>query len=222
MPHILSRGCDFNGDGVEEQVALGPNTLVHIDGTDKSYVRAPGSHIFWPEVYSKTECGYPVSWNINFGTYGAKVLCFKQLDFGTGKYVPVVARTYLGIYDGKTRKYVYVRVPLSPISAADIVRTGPSAWKGVISQEDNSVTVFDWKQTLSSPVLSKLSIPDEINAVHITKSGRVFLAGNKGLYELEGNRPVRRLKGMFTDVNSRENELLTAEADGTVSCWKIH
>ncbi len=222
MPHILNRGCDFNGDGVEEQIALGPNTLVHIDGTDKSYVRAPGSHIYWAEVYSKTECVYPVSWNINFGTYGARVLCFKQLDFGTGKYVPVVARTYLGIYDGKARKYVYVRVPLSPISAADIVRTGPSAWKGVISQEDNSVTIFDWKQTLSNPVLAKLSVPDEINAIHITKSGRVFLAGNKGLYELEGNRSVRRLEGMFTDVNSRENELLTAEADGTVSCWKIH
>ncbi len=220
MAHILNRGCDFNGDGVEEQIALGPNTLVHIDGTDKSYVRSPGSAVFWPEVFTKTECSYPVGWNINFGTYGARVLCFKQLDFGPGKYVPVVARTYLGIYDGKLKKYAYIRVPLSPISAADIIRTGPSSWKGVISQEDNSVTIFDWKEKMAGPVLSKLSIPDEINAIHITKSGRVFLAGNKGLYELTGSRAVQRLEGMFTDVKSGENELLTAEADGTVSCWK--
>ena len=222
MPYILDRGCDFNGDGVEEQIALGANTLIHIDGTDKSFVRASGSPVFWPEVFSRTECSYPVDWNINFGTYGAKVHCFKQLDFGTGKFVPVVTRTYLGVYDGKSRKYAYIRVPLSPISAADIARTGPSAWKGVISQEDNSITVFDWNENMAAPVLSKLSVPDEINAVHITKSGRVFLAGNQALYELAGNRLIRRLEGMFTDVNSRENELLTAEADGAVSCWSIN
>jgi len=55
--------------------------------------------------------------------------------------------------------------------------------------------------------------------VHIDQDGNVFLAGNQGLYEVNKQSLTKIKDGSFTDVKTIGAKLLTAEANGLITCW---
>ncbi|NMA44103.1 MAG: hypothetical protein GX946_12100 [Oligosphaeraceae bacterium] len=221
QPYTLDQGVDFNGDGIEEQISLSCQYLVHLDGSDTPSVRAPGSNTFWPEVYSFNRIGFPVSWNDTFGTWGAKVFCFKQLDMGADKYILAYTRTFMLVYDGRNKKYVYTWKALAPVAGADVAALGADHWRAAVCGDDNTITVTDWQKDAAQPVtVLRTSWQDECNAIHVTAQGEVFIAGKQGLYEVSGQQVIRRLPGNFTDVKSLERDLITADSKGEVCRWK--
>ncbi len=218
LPHILDRGVDFNGDGEVEQLVLGTGYLVHVDGKVDSRVRSPGSHIFWPEVFKSTQVRLPMGWDISLGTWGPKVYVFKVIHAGKQPYAVVISRTYLGIYDGKNRKFVSIWLPLAPVNAADIVQTG-NRWLAAVSQDDGMISIMEWRtDPAKMEVTARVKAGDEINAICIRpRDGRIFAAGNHGVYEVKKFGLARIAAGAFTDVKAVDDGLITAGSDGKIT-----
>lgn len=222
MQQLLNKGGDFNSDGVDEQIAISPHRFVHLDGSPEPSVRNPGTHIFWPEVFDKSEHSFPVGWNINFGTWGAKAFIFETIQRPDGPAVILVTQTFLTVYDTAKRRTAWSWVALAPVRAAAIRNDHAQECLAVICQEDRSVTLLKWNADAEKPtLLQKISLPDEITAAHIGSDGTVYLAGNLGLYSLQNSTLLKRMNGTFTDVKTLPGKLLTAESNGMVSCWKV-
>ncbi|NMA44102.1 MAG: hypothetical protein GX946_12095 [Oligosphaeraceae bacterium] len=222
MQQMLNKGGDFNNDGQDEQLAIGPHSFVHLEGSPEPSVRNPGTHIFWPEVFDKSEHKFPVGWNINFGTWGAKTFVFETIERPESYAVLLITQTFVTVYDTATRRITWSWVALAPVRAAAIRNDVGQECLAVVCQEDRSISLLKWDAASEKPTLQqKISVPDEINAAHIGSDGTVYLAGNLGLYSLHEATLLKRMNGTFTDVKTLPGKLLTAEGNGIVSCWKI-
>ena len=140
---------------------------------------------------------------------------------GKVRYAAAVSRIYMFVYDAAAKKYAWHCKFPTPVGAADIKAVGTDRWLAVTAGDDSVVTLYHWRTPGEVPqILGKYTFDDELRAVAVSDTGRVFAAGNKGIYEITKGKAVKLIEGRFTDVKCRGNELLCAAADGTVSAWK--
>lgn len=217
---MLPKGVDFDGDGHDEILAMSCSYLIHCTGKFQTSPPAPGTT--WPQVYDRIQHRLPVWWSIGYGVWGPKIFAFKTLPSG-GKvrYAAGISRIFMFIYDGAAKKYAWQCKFPTPVAAADIKAVTGERWLAVTAGDDSVVTVYEWKVPGAAPqILARCTPDDEIRAVAVSEKGRIFAAGSKGIYEMTQRGAVLVLDGNFTDVKCRNDELLCAEINGTVSAWK--
>lgn len=217
---MLPNGVDFNGDGVDETVGLSCTYLIHYtkDGTNKTQL--PGTT--WPQFNNHVQHSLPVWWNISYGVWGPKFYTFKALPFdGKTTHVAGISRIYMFVYNALTKKYAWTLRFANPATAGDIRLVGNKRWLAAVASDDSVITIFEWLNPNAKPVVKhKFSLDSEIRAINISDSGRIFAACNDGIYEIVGNKVVKRIDGAFTDVKACNNNLVTAGVTGSVTFWK--
>ena len=218
--HMLDKGVDFDGDGKDEMLAVSNSYLIHYFGDARESAPAPGTT--WPQVYDRIQMPLPVWWNIAYGVWGPKFYTLKALPFGENKsFAAGISRLYLFIYNAAARKYAcYLKFP-NPASAGDIRCVDNARYLGAVAFDDGVLTVYEWRDPAGKPVVNcKVSFDDEIRAVAISETGRIFAAGGKGIYEVADGKIIKQIDGAFTDVKWMKNKLVTAHVSGAVSVWK--
>ena len=220
VSYMLPRGADFNGDGYDEILAMSCSYLIHCSGKEHASAPLPGTT--WPQAFDGVTHRMPSWWSIGYGTWGPKVFALKALPFkGKVRYAAAVSRIFMFVYDAAAKKYAWHCKFPTPVAAADIKAVGTDRWLAVTAGDDSVVTLYQWRTPGEVPqILGKYTFDDELRAVAVSDTGRVFAAGNKGIYEIIKGKAVKHIEGRFTDVKCRGNELLCAAADGTVSAWK--
>jgi hypothetical protein len=203
-PYMLPYGIDFNKDGQDEQLYIEKNYLIHLSGNNKPRIKNPGSNIFWPEVYDAAWTALPSS---GLHTYPDKVYVLKPLAWGTGnRYVLIVSRKYIVIYDALRRKWVYRWSPLMSIEKAAIVTNTSDSLQIMICSEDNSLALISWEQQLKRiSGIKKLRSDGYIKNIYSKvlpgNKTLVLLAGNRGIYRLnQKQEPVKIINGAFYDA----------------------
>jgi hypothetical protein len=218
--YMLPRGVDFNGDGVDEMLAMSCSYLIHDQGKFQLQPALPGTT--WPQAYNGVLHRLPSWWSIGYGVWGPKVYVFKALPFkGKMRYAAAVSRVFMFIYDGAAMKYAwYCKFP-TPVAAADVQAVGSDRWLTAVAGDDSVVTVYESCVPEKEPrLVVKCAFDDELKAVTVSEKGRIFVAGGKGIYEVTKGGAVKHIEGNFTDVKWFRNELFCAASDGTVSAWK--
>ena len=218
--YMLPRGVDFNGDGIDETLAMSCSYLIHYQGKFRLQPPLPGTT--WPQAYGGVLHRLPVWWTIGYGTWGPKVFVFKALPFkGKMRYAAAVSRIFMFVYDGTAGKYAwYCKFP-TPVAAADMKALSDDRWLTAVAGDDSVISVYETRTPEKAPQLVfKSAFDDELNAVSISEKGRIFAAGGKGIYEITKEGAVLHIEGNFTDVKSVGDMLVCAAVDGTVSAWK--
>ena len=218
--YLLPRGIDFDGDGKEEMLGLSNCYLIHYFGEPKESAALPGTT--WPQFYDMVQTSLPIWWNISYGVWGPRFYFFGALPFdGRTRHAAGISRVYMFVYDAAARKYAWMLKFSNPAAAGDIRAVGGSRWLGAVAFDDGVATVYDWRDPDSPPIVSaKVSIDTEVRAVAVSAQGRIFAACSGGLYEIAGEKVIKRIDGGFTDVKCLGEKLVTADVQGNVAVWK--
>lgn len=219
-PGMLKYGIDFNGDGKEEQVCLTHGTVIHLDGDDTPTIRDPGGDVFYPEVYDYSYLNEP---DAHDSLDGARVKIFKPLPWGNAsaiRYILVVRENYLGIYDGKLKKWAFTWVPDVQLSAAAIVRTDSQTLQILAISRDNLLWQINWRDKIDGiERFTVRPLNQSVNAIAVSPENPnlALVAGESGLYLLEGldKLSLIALDGCY-DVKWLGKSAIATTTDGRV------
>ena len=203
-PYMLPYGIDFNNDGKEEQLYIEKDNVIQISGNSKPRIVNPGSNIFWPEVY-KVDCtALPTHGNV---TFPDKVYVFKPVRWHGGKrYVLIVSKKYIAVYDAQQKKLVYKYQPLLSIETAAVICDENRNLKLLIHSEDNTLSCFTWQKSLRKPSNIRKFISDgQIKSIYAEKipasKMMTFVAGNRGIFTFSSQSGLQKIiSGAFYDV----------------------
>ncbi len=194
MRALLPEGVDFNGDGVEEQIALERFRLIHLDGSPEPRVEDPTGEAFYPQVYASQPIKQPDSPS---GLAGAPVLVFETLPWGADgrpRYVLVIRETFLGIYDALERKWAFNWVPLTSLRGASVGRAGAESLEVHAVTDDGLLWSLTWRDDLSKLAdFEARALPIPVSRMRPSGDGGVLLSGLEGLYQLKGDGSLLRL-----------------------------
>lgn len=227
QPRILPYGIDFNEDGIEEQVAIEYYRLIHIDGAPEPEVRPP-AHAYWPQVYSPNNWREMLLPHDGGSLEGSRVELFQVLAFGDGRrYVLIVSRDYMAIYDARLRQWVYRWVPAVPVITADLVADDADGLSVLIADRDNNLWKLTWRDSLDrQPDVHRLPLKDTIHRIRVAPGNNAYalLCGERGLYLLDDFRQLDMLiPGRFSDArflpgaDSALDVLVAVDKDGEVT-----
>jgi len=80
-PALLPNDVDFDGDGLQEQLALGRGRIAQLHGEATPYVSDPRGQLFYPQVYRAKTLAEPAYSDV---LEGGQVFVFKLLPYGGG------------------------------------------------------------------------------------------------------------------------------------------
>ena len=150
LARLLDRGCDFDEDGVEEQLCLGKYGLTHLDGSPEPYVTDPEGHLFYPQVYRAQRISAP---GVAGRTVdGLRVHLFEPVLFGgtPPRFVLAVRESCVGIYDGRRRKWVFAWTPPVRIRAATVLNQTPDRLEVAVSTDGDLLWQLRWQDSLDT------------------------------------------------------------------------
>jgi hypothetical protein len=196
---LLPEGLDFSGTGADEQLALGKDGLHHIDGDGAPYVQEPGGHRFYPQVYQQQFIRAPAAAD---AIDGARVFVFTAISLQEQpRYVLVVRADYLGIYDGRNRRWVFVWTPRVHITAATVIEDSVESLSVLAATADQRLWQLSWRGTPEQLAAHRSAATPTIVRRCRRGTGRSWLAAADGLYAATPELALERVvPGDFQDV----------------------
>jgi hypothetical protein len=210
-PYALSgaipKGFDFSGDGSDEMLLLERFNMLQIGGKAKPVVRDPGGAKFWPQVYEVEAQKQPENAETLL-LAGAPIHAFDVLEkFGGGKprYVLVIRGNYVGLYDAKSKGWVFSWAPPAPVQAGAVVQETSDRIQVCLATVDGIL----WNATWDLRRLERPSIdikPCGWNVNQITASperdGTAILATAQGLLQRKPDGSFSRIaEGNFRSAD---------------------
>lgn len=185
-PGMLPRGVDFDGDGKEEMLTLERFNLVHTGGDAKPSVRGGGAPQFWPQVYEHLAVTNPKVGESSLLS-GAPIHFFEVLNhFGGQPRFAFIARgDYVGLYDGKDRKWAMAWRPPAPISAASVVRETAERFELCLTTVDGLLWSITWDaRRPGRPAISITPLPLAVRQIQPgpDRDGSAVLAAEEGVF----------------------------------------
>jgi hypothetical protein len=176
---VLSRGVDFDEDGRDEQVCLARGVLLHIQGPpDPRSVSWEGQPDH-PEIYHAVQVAEP-AWEPDIE--GPETLVFQPCSWMSRRMVVVARSNYLGLYDGKLKKWQYQWVSPSRCEAADFAcRAG--LLRLVVATADQVLWEFDWDSSSLLPRISSRFLSRRVRRLQLTDRG-ILLVDSRGILVL--------------------------------------
>ncbi len=194
---VLPHGIDFNGDGREEQLALGLEALHHLDGEATPVIPEPDGDRFYPQIYGEKTLSVPATG----GTVdGAQPLLFEPVALGsdaTPRFVLVARANYLALYDARRCCWAFEWKPAVDLASATVVDDTAGRLILLTATRDGRL----WRLELcASPEVTLVSVvsrylPETIRRLRQAGSGSVFACGADGLYLLDADLTPRRIAG---------------------------
>jgi hypothetical protein len=227
-PGVLEEGVDFNGDGKMETLAIGAGEILHVDGDPTPHVTEPGGDLYYPQVYRQQTTILPEV-DSRTGLAGAPILGLKTLALGNKpRYVLIVRKDCLVIYDARDRRIAFSWVPVVPLDASAIVRDDATGLAVLCATKDRQLWRLEWNKDPSKlERFSTVALPDRIS--HIAGNpgrwvNRAVLSGSEGLYLTNEHLALERVaKGSFHSAFLCEQagdapvfSLIAATGDGDV------
>jgi len=203
VSRLLPHGVDFDGDGADEQLALGLEGLHHVHGTGVPHIDDPKGPHFYPQVYAEQAVPAPSK---GCRVDGAPVLAFQPTALGPGRprYVLVVRANYLGLYDALQRQWSFMWTPLAQITAADVVADSADRLTALIATADERLWQLTWREDPKRLAdFESRAIRDTITRIRSCGGGvdGALLCGRRGLYRFEGlDRLTRLAQGPHQDA----------------------
>jgi hypothetical protein len=203
LADLLACGQDFDGDGVEEQLCLGREGIHHLHGSATPHIADPEGPFFYPQVYAEAYTHAPA---IAPDIDGAPVHLFRSVALGGegARYVMVVRGNYVGIYDGKKRRWTYTWTPLVEITAADIVEDAAERLGILFATGDGRLWSLSWTDDAGHLAhYDTVVLQDCIRRIRggADTPGGAFLCGDHGLYRVSADGKARRIaEGAFQDA----------------------
>jgi hypothetical protein len=237
LTRLLPYGVDFNGDGREQQLCLGvfdyslaqmwicmTQGIAQLDGDAKPYVTQPNGGMFYPQIYSARQT---LARGAVPTVDGAPVRLFTVVPFGKDapRYVVAVQDTYVGVYDGREKKWAFLWTPVVPIRAAAVTDAAADHLTVVLCTEGNLLWQLNWKER-PDKLASFKAIPFDDRATALRAipgaPGGFLIAGAKGLYRADSFKNIQRLAvGGWQDAQvlptaGGQEAVVAVTADGEV------
>jgi len=202
-PGMLPQGVDFDGDGKEEMLTLERFNLVHTGGEAKATVRGGGSPQFWPQVYEQLAVANPKVGDSSLLS-GAPIHVFEVLNqFGGSPRFAFIARgDYVGLYDGKDRKWAMTWRPPAPISAAAVVKETADRFELCLTTVDGLFWSVTWDaRRPGRPAIGITPLPLTVRQIQPgpTRDGSAVLAAEEGVFLRAGDGALSQIaRGDFS------------------------
>lgn len=218
-PALLPHGADFDGDGLQEQLALGRGRVTQLHGEGTPYVDDPRGPLFYPQIYHAKTLAEPA---YSDGLEGGQVFVFELLSCGNGvRYVAIVRTAYAGIYDGARNQWAFTWVPSVRIAAAAVTKTDDDSLAITVVTKDRLLWRLMWKGNLTDPPTGGATpIGCDVQRLAASPSGNgdLVISGRDGVYILTATGQLQRIaEGAYTDAQFLDNDaIVVATDDGRV------
>ncbi len=218
-PALLPNGVDFDGDGLQEQLALGRGRIAQLHGEGAPYVTDPRGQLFYPQIYRAKTLAEPA---YSDGLEGGQVFVFRLLPCGNRwRYVAIVRTAYAGIYDGTKNQWAFTWVPSVHIMAAATTNSAENSLAIAVVTKDRLLWRLTWAGDLTDPpdgVAKPIGCDVQRLAASPTGNGNLLIAGRDGVYLLPDSGHLRWIaEGAYTDAQFLNNDaIVVATDDGRV------
>lgn len=219
-PALLPNGVDFDGDGLQEQLALGRGRVTQLHGEGTPHETDPRGPLFYPQVYRAKTLAEPAYSDV---LEGGQVFVFELLSCGNvARYVAVVRTAYVGIYDGAKNQWAFTWVPSVRIAASAVARATEDSLTIAVVTKDRLLWRLTWTGDLTNPP-SGAATPIGCDVQRLTASpsgdGVLLIAGYDGVYLLPEAGPLQKIaSGAYTDAQFLDNDAIAvATEDGRIS-----
>ncbi|MFV1966558.1 MAG: hypothetical protein ACC628_14125 [Pirellulaceae bacterium] len=218
-PALLPNGVDFDGDGHQEQLALGRGRVIQLCGEGTPYISDPLGALFYPQVYDYRTLAEPA---YSDALEGGQVFVFDPLPWGNqARYVAIVRTAYAGIYDAAKNKWAFTWVPSVRIAAAVVTEAAEDSLAIAAVTKDGFLWRLTWTGRLADPpdgAASPLGCDVQQLAASPSGNGDLLIAGCDGVYLLPEAGPLQRIaEGAYTDSQFLgDRAIVVATADGRI------
>ena len=218
-PALLPNGVDFDGDGLQEQLALGRGRVIQLYGEGAPYVSDPRGPLFYPQVYRAKTLAEPAYSDV---LEGGDVFAFELLPYGNGaRHVAIVRTAYAGVYDGAQNQWAFTWVPSVRIAAGTVTRADKDSLAMALVTKDRLLWRLTWTGDLTDPPdgsATPLGCDVQRLSASPSGSGDLLIAGRDGVFLLPvAGSPQRIAEGAYTDARFLDHHsIVVAAADGRV------